>query len=283
MARYGIAIDIDRCTGCHSCFLACKDEFVGNDHLPFSAAQPASGHTWIRLKEIEQGSGTKVKVDYVPILCQHCHSPACAAVAPEGAVYQREDGIVLIDPEKAKGAREIVLACPYGAVYWNAETNRPQKCTLCAHMLDAGEKTTRCAEACPTGALVFGDLEDPDSPISRVLVEKAGKIEALKPEFGTSPGVKYIKLPKVFIAGEVLLSDRLDECASGITVSLADKNGQVIRRTTTDFLGDFTFDGLEGNQYYLIKIDHDGYFPTEIAVSTFASRNLEEVVLKAKY
>jgi Fe-S-cluster-containing dehydrogenase component len=213
MARYGIAIDVDKCTGCHSCFLACKDEFVGNDYLPVSAAQPSSGHTWIRLKEVEQGTGTKLKVDYVPILCQHCTSMACAAAAPKGAVYQRGDGIVIIDPEKAKGCREIVNACPYGAVYWNAESSLPQKCTLCAHMLDAGEKTTRCAEACPTGALVFGDLEDPGSPISKVLTEKAGKLESLKPEFGTGPRVKYIKLPKVFIAGEILLSDKPYECA----------------------------------------------------------------------
>jgi Fe-S-cluster-containing dehydrogenase component len=296
MARYGIAIDIDRCTGCHSCFLACKDEFVGNDHLPHSAAQPSSGHTWIRLKEIEQGTGTKVKVDYVPILCQHCSSPACAAAAPKGAVYQREDGIVLIDPEKARGCKEIVDACPYGTVYWNAESNLPQKCTLCAHMLDAGEKTTRCAEACPTGAIVFGDLEDPDraarragtkrdfgrSPLSRMLVEKAGKIESLKPEFDTVPRVRYIDLPKAFIAGEVLLSDRQDECANGVIVSLADKGGQIIRQTTTDFLGDFAFDRLESNQYYVVKIDLAGYFPAEIVVKTFASRNLGELVLRAK-
>ncbi|MDR3220985.1 MAG: 4Fe-4S dicluster domain-containing protein [Candidatus Accumulibacter sp.] len=282
MAKYGIAIDIDKCTGCHSCFLACKDEFVGNDYLPVSAAQPPSGHTWIRLNEVERGTGTKVKVDYVPILCQHCDSLACAAVAPKGAVYRREDGIVIIDPEKAKGCQEIVNACPYGAVYWNAELNLPQKCTLCAHMLDAGEKTTRCAEACPTGALVFGDLEDPASPVSRVLAENAGKLELLKPEFDTSPKVKYIGLPKVFIAGEILLSDKPDECASGITVSLADKDGHVIRQTTTDFLGDFTFDGLEGNQRYVIKIDHGAYFPAEITVKTFASQNLGEWVLKAK-
>jgi Fe-S-cluster-containing dehydrogenase component len=234
------------------------------------------------LKEIEQGTGTKVRVDYVPILCQHCNSMACATAAPEGAVYRREDGIVIIDPEKAKGCREIVNACPYGVVYWNAESSLPQKCTLCAHMLDAGEKTTRCAEACPTGALVFGDLEDPDSPVSRVLAEKAGKVESLKPEFGTGPGIKYIDLPKVFIAGEVLFSDKPDECANGISVSLADRNGQVIHRTVTDFLGDFTFDGLEGNQHYVIKIDHDAYFPAEITVKTFASQNLGELVLQAK-
>ena len=72
MARYGIAINVERCTGCHSCFLACKDEYVGNDHLPLSAAQPMSGHEWLRVVEVEHGGGTKVKVDYVPTMCQHC-------------------------------------------------------------------------------------------------------------------------------------------------------------------------------------------------------------------
>jgi Fe-S-cluster-containing dehydrogenase component len=282
MAKYGIVIDIDKCTGCHSCFLACKDEFVGNDYPPLSAAQPFAGHTWIRLKEVERGTGTKVKVDYIPILCQHCAVLACERGAPEGAVYRREDGIVIIDPEKAKGCRRIVDACPYGVVYWNAEANLPQKCTLCAHMLDAGEKTTRCVESCPTGALVFGDLDDPQSAASRMLAENTGKIETLKPELATGPRFKYIGLPKVFIAGEVLFSDKPDECASGVAVTLASKDGRIVGRTMTDFLGDFTFDGLEGDQFYTVRIEHVGYLPAEIAVKTFASQNLGELVLKVK-
>lgn len=282
MARYGIAIDIDKCTGCHSCFLACKDEFIGNDYLPTSVAQPHAGHSWIRLKEVEQGSGTKVRVDYVPILCQHCKSLACASVAPKGAVYRRDDGIVIIDPEKAKGCKEIVNACPYGAVFWNEELNVPQKCTMCAHMLDNGEKTTRCAEVCPTGALVFGDMEDPDSPVSKVLAEKAGKLEALKPELGTMPSIKYVGLPKVFIAGELLFSDKPGECAQGVKVTLATTDGGKAAETVTDCFGDFVFRNLDSNRAYVVKVEQGGYLPCEVEVRTFASQNVGELVLRAR-
>jgi Fe-S-cluster-containing dehydrogenase component len=72
MARYGIAVDVEKCTGCYSCFLACKDEYVGNDYLPVTAAQPPAGHKWLRIEEVEYGAGSKVKVDYIPILCQQC-------------------------------------------------------------------------------------------------------------------------------------------------------------------------------------------------------------------
>lgn len=282
MARYGIAIDIEKCTGCHACFLACKDEFVGNDYLPTSVAQPHGGHSWMRVKEIEHGSGTKVKVDYLPVLCQHCNSLACAKVAPEGAVYKREDGIVIIDPEKAKGCKAMVDACPYGVIYWNAEAELPQKCTMCAHMLDAGEKTTRCAEVCPTGALVFGDLDDATSPVSQMLAEKSGKLEVLKPEFGTGPAVKYIGLPKVFIAGEILFGDNTGECAAGVKVVLTDAAGKKIEETLSNCFGDFTFRDLETNQAYVVKVEQAGYAPIELAVRSFASQNLGELVLKAK-
>lgn len=281
MARYGIAIDVEKCTGCHACFLACKDEFVGNDYLPTAAAQPHAGHTWIRLKEIEQGSGTKVKVDYVPVMCQHCKSLACATVAPEGAVYRRDDGIVIIDPVKAKGCKAMVDACPYGAIYWNQESDLPQKCTMCAHMLDSGEKTTRCAEVCPTGAMVFGDLDDPQSPVAKVLAAKAGKLEALKPEFGTGPSIKYIGLPKVFIAGEIVLSNKLGECASGVKVTLLDPSGKAVDEVLTDCFGDFTFRNLDSNAAYVVKVTHAGYASTEVPVRTFASQNLGELMLKA--
>jgi len=282
MARFGIGIDIEKCTGCHSCFLACKDEFVGNDHLPTAAAQPHGGHSWIRVKEVEQGSDTKVKVDYVPVLCQHCNSLACAKVAPEGAVYRRADGIVIIDPVKAKGCKAMVDACPYGVIYWNQDAELPQKCTMCAHMLDAGEKTTRCAEVCPTGALVFGDFDDATSPVSRMLAEKAGKLEALKPEFGTGPSVCYSGLPKVFIAGEVLFANRAGDCAANVKVVLKDASGKRLDETQTDCFGDFTFRNLETNQGYVVNVEHPGYAPVELAVRTFASQNLGELVLKAR-
>jgi len=177
----------------------------------------------MRIEEVEYGAGTKVKVDYIPIPCQHCENAPCIQPNNQGAVYRRPDGIVLIDPAKAKGRKEIVDLCPYGAIYWNEELKLAQKCTLCAHMIDKGEKTTRCAESCPTQALLFGDLDDPKSPISIMLAEKAGKVESYKPEYGAKPAMKYVALPKPFIAGEVLLADKPGETAIGAKVTLQAK------------------------------------------------------------
>lgn len=281
MARYGLVVDVEKCTGCHSCFLACKDEFTGNDYLPISVGQPKNGHKWLNLKEVEQGFGTKIKVDYIPIMCQHCEDAPCIAVS-NGAIYRREDGIVIIDPEKAKGCKEIVNACPYGAIFWNQEKNLPQKCTMCAHMLDNGEKMPRCVEACPTGALVFGDLDDKNSEISKLLAEKADKIEAYKPELCTSPTVKYIGLPKLFIAGEVLLSDKQEDCVKGAKVTLKAIEEDKVMETTTDFFGDFEFKGLVKNAEYTIRVEYDGYITEEVTFRANASKNLGEIVLKAK-
>jgi Fe-S-cluster-containing dehydrogenase component len=230
MAKYGLAVDVEKCTGCYSCFLACKDEYVGNDYPPVSAAQPEAGHTWMRVDEIEHGTGNKVKVDYVPVPCQHCAEAPCILPNNEGAVYRRADGIVILDPVKAKGRKDIVGSCPYGAIFWNEASNLPQKCNLCAHMVDAGEKTVRCAETCPTEALVFGDLDDPNSKISQMLKAKADKVEDFKPELNTKPVMKYIGLPKPFIAGEVVLSDKKGDCVRGAKVTLQAKAGQKISR-----------------------------------------------------
>ena len=278
MARYGIAVDVDKCTGCYACFLACKDEYVGNDYLPLSAAQPQSGHQWIRINEIEHGSGTKVKVDYVPVMCQHCEDAPCITAAPD-AVYRRKDGIVIIDPEKAKGRKEIVDSCPYRVIYWNSERNVAQKCTLCAHMVDGGQKETRCTEACPTGAMVFGDMDNPKSRASLLLARNKGRVEEFKPEFGAKPLVKYIDLPKPFIAGEVLLSDRQGECVQGAKVTLQAKDDRSVLETKTDSFGDFEFKGLPRDADYVLRAEYEGYFITEVPVRTNASRNLGEVVL----
>ncbi len=282
MARYGIAIDIEKCTGCFSCFLACRDEYVGNDYPPLSIAQPKNAQKWIDVKEIEYGNGSKLKMDYIPVMCQHCEEAPCMAAGPEGAVYRRDDGIVIIDPEKAKGHKEILDACPYRVISWNEEKNVPQKCTMCAHMLDSGEKTVRCVEVCPTGAMVFGDMADPDSKISKLLAVKAEKVEDFKPEFGTKPAVKYLSLPKPFIAGEVILSDKPDECLKGATVTLTDDAGNTVLKTETDFFGDFEFKGLAKGIDYTLTAVFEGYFQEEMTVRTNSSKNVGIIKLRAK-
>jgi len=275
MAKYAMVIDITRCNGCYNCFLACRDEYCGNDYPPYSAAQPFAGHFWMRLIEKESGKYPKVKVAYTPVPCMHCENPLCTQVSSHGAVYERPDGIVIIDPEKAVGQKEIVSACPYRVIYWNEEKNIPQKCTFCAHLLDEGWKEPRCVEACPTNALVFGDLEDPDSQISEIMASQ--EVEVLHPEYGLKPRVHYIGLPKRFIAGEVVFGDKEDECAENVRVTLTDKRAK--KTVKTDNYGDFEFEGLQPETTYSIRIEHKGYAPKEFHVQTKTDVYLGEIVL----
>ncbi|MCF8025253.1 MAG: hypothetical protein K9K82_07175 [Desulfobacteraceae bacterium] len=276
MTRYGMLIDINKCNGCYNCFLACKDEFTGNDYPPFSLALPEASKPWLKVKEIERGRCPKVKVDYLPVPCQQCDTTPCIEKFPEGAVYMRDDGIVIIDPEKARGCKEIVNSCPYRVISWNEEKDVAQKCTFCAHLLDQGWKEPRCVEACPSGALVFGDLDDPDSRLSGIC--KQASVETLSPEFNSSPKVFYLGLPKKMIAGEVVLADKQDVCAENVEVAIND--GSAGRTTKTDYLGDFVFEGLESNYLYTLQAVQPGYKKKEVQVKTSTDVNLGEIVLE---
>lgn len=280
MARkYGMVVDVTRCNGCYSCFLSCRDEHCGNDYPGYSAAQPYSGQFWLNIIEKERGQYPKVKVAYTVIPCMQCEKPSCADVSPDKAVYRRPDGIVVIDPDKARGQKEIVAACPYRVIYWNEEKRLPQKCTFCAHLLDKGWKEPRCVESCPTKALVFGDLNDPGSEISKTIAAAKGKLEVLHPEYGLIPNVKYIGLPKRFIAGEVLFRDRKDECAAGVKVTLFSK-GNADKVTNTDNYGDFEFEGLDADKKYTVLIEHSGYGARKLKVKTNIDTNLGEILLR---
>ena len=263
MARYGMVINISKCSGCYNCFLACKDEHCGQDYPGYAAAQPMAGQFWMNIIEKERGQYPKVKLAYIPVPCQHCEDAPCVRSAQNGAVYRRPDGIVIIDPEKAEGQKQVVSSCPYGVIYWNEEKNLPQKCTLCAHLLDEGWKEPRCVEMCPTGALAFGDLDDPDSEISRLIA--SGNTESLHPEYGLKESVTYIGLPRTFVAGTVVFGDT-DECAENISVVLTDQDSQKITRTNN--YGDFEFEALPPNTEYRVRIEHAGYAPQEFTVQT---------------
>lgn len=276
MTRLSLLIDVTKCSGCHNCFLACRDEYYGNDYSPYSAPQPLDGQFWMQIKEVERGSYPKPKLDYIPIPCMHCEDAPCIDAAADGAVYRRDDGIVIIDPTKAKGQKAIVNACPYRVIFWNEALELPQKCTLCAHMLDAGEKQPRCVEACPTGALVFGDLDDPGSEIARLSATL--KPEVYHPEYGLKPTVQYIGIPKRFVAGEVVKRDDPGECAEGVKVTL--EGGGLTLETRTDSYGDFEFDGLEKNTDYRVGVELDGYASMVIEVYTQTDVDLGEIVLE---
>lgn len=276
MSRYGILIDIKKCSGCYNCFLACRDEFYGNDYPGYSAAQPLQGQFWMQVQEIERGEYPKPKISYVPKSCLHCEDAPCLAAAKDGAAYRRPDGIIMIDPEKAKGQEAIAKACPYRVIYWNEELQVPQKCTLCAHRLDEGEKQPRCVESCPTGAMVFGDLDDPQSEIVRLAAELP--VEDLHPEFGTKPLVRYVGLPKRFVAGEVVFAGKEGECAEGVKVTL--QGGGVNLSTATDLFGDFEFEGLNKNEKYRLTVSAVGYREKMLEVVTRKDVNLGEIVLE---
>ncbi len=275
MTRYGMVIDVSKCTGCYNCFLTCRDEFAGNDYPGYAAAQPMSGMNWIKLIERERGQYPKVKVNYTPVTCMQCENASCIKASQNGAVYRRKDGIVIIDPEKAKGQKQIVNACPYRVIEWNEEKQVGGKCILCAHMLDKGEKVPRCVESCPTGALVFGDLDDPQSEIAKIIAE--GKVEALHPEYGMNEKVKYIGLAKKFVAGTVIYGD-IDECAGGVKVSIAGKG--LKGETKTNGFGDFEFEELGDNVEYTVKVEAEGYKGKSLKARTQKDVYLGEIVLK---
>ena len=272
--RLGMVIDCERCIGCYNCFLTCQDEFCGNAYEGYAAAAPMEGHNWMRILEEERGQYPRVKVSYTPKPCMHCADAPCIAAAQNGAVYRRPDGIVVIDPVKAAGQKQLLEACPYRAIEWNEEAQLAQKCDLCAHALDKGEKEPRCVESCPTNAIVFGDMDDPASEISRLIAE--GRTEALNPEFELKESVRYLGLPKRFIAGTVVLKDKR-ECAQKARVELW--NGALAGVVTTNNFGDFEFDGVESNQSFQLKVSLPGYQEAEAPCTSFTDTHVGEIYL----
>ncbi len=268
-------IDLDKCSGCYNCFLACRDEHYANDFPPIALAQPFNGQFWMQITERERGKYPKVKVSFIPKPCMHCDDPPCAKASLNGAVYKRPDGIVIIDSEKSAGQKEIVSSCPHRVIFWNEDKNIPQKCTLCAHLLDQGWKEPRCVEACPTGALIFGDLSDSQSKISKIW--ESEKIEILHPEFGLRPRVKYLGIPKRFIAGTVIFKDK-DQCAENAKVILLGRGKKQTVRTNN--FGDFEFEGLEEGEDFILKIEHSGYSPQSFKVQTKLDVYMGEILLK---
>lgn len=275
MARYGMIIDVTRCNGCYNCFLACKDEFCGNEFPHYSLSQPDTGHYWMKIVERERGKYPKVKVSYIPIPCMQCEDAPCVKASHEGEIYKRPDGIVIIDPEKSKGKKHLLSSCPYRVIYWNEEKQVPQKCIFCAHLLDNGWKKPRCVEVCPSEALIFGDIDNPESEISKRL--KSNSLESLHPEYGLKERVLYAGLPKVFVAGSVVLGDK-DECANGAKVTLTGTKERKVVRTNN--FGDFEFEGLDSKKTYRLKVEQKGYESYQIEVTPKTDVYLGDIILK---
>ena len=277
-ATWGLIIDVARCHDCNNCFLACKDEFVGNDWLPYSKAHTDRGQRWMNILRRERGGYPLVEVAYLPKPCQHCERPPCVKAARNSAVAVREDGIVLIDPNKAQGQKQLVEACPYGAIFWNEAYQAPQKCSLCAHLLDEGWQAPRCVQACPTGAM--GAFKMVGDEWQRRI--EAEGLSAYLSEHECVPRVLYKNLKRFthgFIAGSVALGDT-DECAQNARVVLTDEQGRALSETRTDNYGDFKLHDLEEvASTYFVEITVTGQPLKSVAVEFEASLNLGTIII----
>lgn len=242
MKKWTLIIDVADCTNCQNCALATMDEYIGNDFPGYAAPMPKHGHRWIEVQQKEQGQLPMIDIAFVPMMCNHCDNAPCVAKGG-GAVTKREDGIVLIDPDKAKGRKDLVDACPYGAVWWNEELKIPQAWPFDAHLIDSGWKQTRGELSCPTLAMRAVCVDD--NELAK-LVEEQG-LDVLRPELGTKPRVYYRNLWRYmscFIGGTVSTEiEGAVECVAGARVRLM-KDGVWLNDVTTDAYGDFKIDRL---------------------------------------
>ena len=202
--RYVMLIDLQLCTGCNTCSVACKQE----NNLP-------QGVWWTQVvtvggdgEDAPAGTYPDLRLDYLPLACQHCANGPCIDVCPSSATSRREDGIVMQDPSLCIGCRYCMMVCPFTSVrvfadehpkyvlpFPTGENPIPhrgstvEKCTFCAHRVVRGEQPA-CVESCPTTARTFGDLNDPTSQVAQLL--------AVRPHFslladkGTGSSVYYL-------------------------------------------------------------------------------------------
>jgi len=279
MQKWNMIIDIERCEDCNNCFLACKDEHVGNDWPGYAESQPLHGQRWIDIMRKERGQYPLIDVAYRPTPCMHCDNAPCIKAAQNGAIYKRDDGIVIIDPAKSRGQKALLDACPYGAIWWNEEKDLPQKCTFCAHLLAEGWKEPRCVQACPTGALKFVAADN--SEIEKKV--ESENLEVLHPQYKTLPRVYYKNLyrySRCFIGGSVAVEvDGGSDCAQGANIKLI-KNSNTIAETVSDPFGDFKFDNLEENSgIYTLEIKYKDYQKKKVEVDLKQSVSIADIVL----
>ena len=198
--RWGLLIDISKCpSGCDLCVSACREEngWKSTGHAETDAQ-------WIRKVTLRDPANGKTRE--VPVMCQHCASPPCVDVCPTGASFKRADGIVLVDKHICIGCRYCMMACPYKARSFVHDEHDDQKtvaprgkgtvegCTFCVDRIDAG-RTPACVEACAIkggAAMTFGDLNDPNSDISKAI--QAAASSQIRADLGLDPGVRYRNL-----------------------------------------------------------------------------------------
>jgi len=202
--KWGMVIDLNKCRpDCNECMVACRRE----NNVALHGDRRWDVH-WIRRAQVREKEPPDESWKSVLLMCNHCEKPPCAQVCPVQATYKRDDGIVIVDHHRCIGCRYCMVACPYNARYFNYKENPdwPNKdypkrshgvaesCNFCAHLLDQGKKPA-CVEACnriKVNALCHGDLNDPESEISRLVSSEP--VKRLREDLGTDPKVFYIGL-----------------------------------------------------------------------------------------
>lgn len=178
--RYAMVVDTRTCVGCAACVIGCKAE---ND------TPDGYSRDWIH--SLVAGEFPRLRMTIESRRCNHCEKAPCVSVCPTGASHVGPGGTVQVDPEKCSGCKACIAACPYGARHVDPRSGAVDKCTFCWHRLEAGKTTTSCQEICPTQSIVFGDLNDPESEVSRLL--KTRKWYVLQPDAGTAPKHFYLE------------------------------------------------------------------------------------------
>lgn len=187
--HWAMLIDVRKCIGCQACTVACIQE----NAVPEGGFRTMVSTYSVKVTDGDQPAGTYM----LPRTCNHCEEPPCVPVCPVGATFKRDDGIVVVDSDRCVGCAYCVQACPYDARFINHATNKADKCTFCAHRVEAG-LLPACVETCVGGARIFGDLNDPKGELRRRLDAAKAELKVLKPELGTKPNVFYIGLDARF-------------------------------------------------------------------------------------
>jgi len=178
MSRYIMVIDTRRCVGCMDCVVACKTE----NGIP-------EGHTRDWITERTAGEFPNLQLEIRSERCNHCAKPPCVDCCPTGASHVHErGGVVLVTKEKCIGCKACLASCPYDARYSHPE-GHADKCTFCIHRVEKG-LLPACVSVCPTRCMHFGDMDDPNSEVSRLLASRPN--HALLPEAGTKPRIFYL-------------------------------------------------------------------------------------------
>jgi tetrathionate reductase subunit B len=250
--KYAMIIDVNRCSICYSCEMACKDEFVGNVYPPFSHSQTDRQPAWIRTTEIEKGKYPHVKVYPVTTLCMLCENAPCMKVCPiPGCMYKTETGVVILDPAKCNGCQACQKACPYDAINFNDDKNICQKCTLCQHKLKEG-KQPACIDACPSGVFYL----DEESKVMEMAEKRNAR--QMHPEYQTGPKVYYIGLPSISLAGHLIDSKTLMDI-NDVEVTLTDTRTGSVSSVKSNASGNFLIQNLQKGNSYKAKVACKGY------------------------